>query len=454
VKLWMNVMRDLESVMNDHELLFDAWMEGGVDGLVIGPLAFNAEKLLPGTVFVRGDAPPAATFDPNPEVYRRLGVEAPSPPAAHPDQRRLLEKTLAAAEARSLTVSLMYTDAGAGPGGPGYPLHDETTLRARVARMIDTLEHYPTAAGAVMDGPEWGYEIAPHHMDHRSYLFHDLPSEVEPLCASLGYDYPALVAAKDRLFERLHRLTPRDVALARGGGLLGAFQLFGSDPDLLAWIRFRYEAMSSYLRRLRALLDAEMSRPIRLSIGPRSAAFAPLTGMDLGDLAGFMDRLHPKHYFWHRGFDGFVGTVHRWVEVLTELSPALSDADALAVVELLFGIELPGVSSRADFETALSPEFYWEVVGRETGRALAAVEDPERIIPWVDAGRFPHDGDPMPARDLRLLLESAEQAGLKRFLYHHQGNLTAGEWTVISDMCGERWDPRRTRYRPAGALYL
>jgi hypothetical protein len=60
----------------------------------------------------------------------------------------------------------------------------------------------------------------------------------------------------------------------------------------------------------------------------------------------------------------------------------------------------------------------------------------------------------MPARDLRMLLESARDAGLRRFLYHHQGNLTAGEWTVMSEMCGTRWDARRSSYRPADALFL
>src|SRR5688572_12203993 len=128
MKLWMNVMRDLESVMNDHELLFDAWAEGGVDGLVIGPMIFNTEKLLPGTVFVRGDEPPTPAFDPNPEIYRRLGVEPPSPPADLPEKRRLLEKALSAAKERGFTVALMYTDAGHGPGGDGFHLHDETTL--------------------------------------------------------------------------------------------------------------------------------------------------------------------------------------------------------------------------------------------------------------------------------------------------------------------------------------
>lgn len=448
MKLWMDVMRDLESVMADPDRIFDAWDEGGVEGVVFGPLVFDTARLLPGCRYVPGDEPPTAAFDPDPEIYRRLGVEPPPDAAPAPEKRERLHHTLRAAKERGFTVTLMYTDHGAGPGGDGYYLHDERSLRARVARMVDTLEHYPLADGAVMDGPEWGYEIDPRHMNHRSYIFHDLPPEVAPLCAALGYDYAALVAAKDRLFARLHSLTPRLVRLHHGGGLLGAFQLLGSDPDLLAWMRFRVDSMTTYLRRLRALLDAEMSRPVHLSIGPRSAAFAPLTGMDFSQLAEFMEFLHPKHYFWHRGFDGFVGTVYRYVEVLCEWNPSLSDADALSVVEALFGIELPGVSSRLDFESALSPEFYQQVVAQETRRVLAAVEDPQRIIPWLDAGRFPHDGDPIPPRDLKLMLESARDAGLERFLYHHQGNLTAGEWTVISELCGKRWDPRKSTYQP------
>ena len=45
MNLWMAVMRDLELVMNDHERIFDAWAEGGVDGLAIGPLAFSIGTL-------------------------------------------------------------------------------------------------------------------------------------------------------------------------------------------------------------------------------------------------------------------------------------------------------------------------------------------------------------------------------------------------------------------------
>ena len=64
MRLWMDVMRHLEPVVEDHQRLFDAWEAGGVDGIVVGPLAF-ADK--------------SYTFDPNPEVYARFGLQPPQP---------------------------------------------------------------------------------------------------------------------------------------------------------------------------------------------------------------------------------------------------------------------------------------------------------------------------------------------------------------------------------------
>jgi hypothetical protein len=257
----------------------------------------------------------------------------------------------------------------------------------------------------------------------------------------LGYDYPALVAAKDRLLTTLHSLDPARIALHGAGGLLGGYHLLGADPDLMRWFSFRVDSLTDFFASVRAGLASELDRPIKLGVGPRSAAFAPLCGYDFTRLAAFMDILLPKHYFFHRGFDGMVGTIHRYVETLCAWNPELRDADALMVVQALFGLSLPGVTSRQDMEEALTPEFFQTIVTQETRRALAAVDDPARIVPWVDAGRNPHDGDPMPPGQLRQLLRVAEQAGLQRFLYHHHGNLTPGEWTVISELCGTPWNP-------------
>jgi hypothetical protein len=453
MKLWMDVMRDIEHVIDDYERFFDAWEAGGVNGLVIGPMFFNTAKLLPGTRLEAGKHP-IATFDPNPVIYRRLGVSVPPSPESLVDKRKRLEKMLQAAKDRGWSVWIFQASAGASLEASSNPITDDRTQQALCARMIDTLQHYPMADGAIMDGPEWGYEIAPHHMNHRSYMFHDLPESAAPKCKEMGYNYDDLVAAKDRLFATLHSLKSSNVLLHASGGLLGAFRLLHSDPDLVAWLRFRVESLTGFFRNVRTCLDSEMNQPVRLGVGPRAAAFAPLCGYDFALLAEFIDVLLPKFYFFHRGFDGMIGTVYRYVETLTDWNPGLSDTDALAVVAAIFGLVLPGVHCREDFESALSREFLQQIVHVETVRALAVVDDPTRIVPWVDSGRSPHDGDPMPASDLRLLLQSAQTAGLQRFLYHHHGNLTASEWSVMSSLCGETWQPLKSSYRPPDMLVL
>ena len=454
MKLWMDVMRDIEHLMSHYELFFDAWAAGGVDGLVIGPLFFNAAALLTGARWAPAPGKPTTPFDPDPRVYQRFGVEAPPAADPAPEKRALLERMLTAAKQRGWSVWIFGASYGSGPGGTGHILADARSQAAFAARMVDTLEHYPMADGAIMDGPEWGYEIAPHHMNRRSNIFDDLPEDVALKCAELGYDYAALVAAKDRLQERLRHLDAIRVGLHAPGGFLGAFQLLGSDPDLMAWFRFRVESLTAFFRGVRESVDAEMSRSIKLGLGPRSAAFAPLCGYDMAELAQFIDVLLPKHYFWQRGFDGMVGTVYRYVETLTDWNPGLTDAEALTIVNALFGLVLPGMRSRSDLESALTPEFFQKIVTQETARALAVVGDPNRIVPWVDSGRAPHDGDPMSARDLRQLLQAAQSAGLQRFLYHHEGNLTAGEWAVMSELCGEAWQPLKSAYCPPDQFVL
>ena len=69
MKLWMDVMRDLESVMNDHERILDAWAEGGVDGVVFGPLVFGTDKLSQKATTASNGAGPSC-----PKATTRLGI--------------------------------------------------------------------------------------------------------------------------------------------------------------------------------------------------------------------------------------------------------------------------------------------------------------------------------------------------------------------------------------------
>ncbi len=40
------------------------------------------------------------------------------------------------------------------------------------------------------------------------------------------------------------------------------------------------------------------------------------------------------------------------------------------------------------------------------------------------------------------------------FNYHHQGNLSLGEWVVISDKCGTRWEPLNSDWEQPDQLVL
>ena len=161
-----------------------------------------------------------------------------------------------------------------------------------------------------------------------------------------------------------------------------------------------------------------------------------------------VDFLLVKHYFWHRGFDGLYGTVARWVKQIHDWNPSLSERDCFTVVKAWLGADLPEVNSLADMELGFPQAFFDQVVEEETRRALAAVSDAGKILPWVDTGRIPHGGDPMTAGDLYRILEASEKAGLERFLFHNHAHLTSAEWAVISKMCGTTWDEDPDGYWP------
>ena len=118
------------------------------------------------------------------------------------------------------------------------------------------------------------------------------------------------------------------------------------------------------------------------------------------------------------------------------------------MVKAWLGIDLPEVNSLSDMDLGFPQAFFDQVVTTETERALAAVSEPEKIVPWVDTGRMPHAGDPMTAGDLHRILTASEEAGLKRFLFHNHAHLTSAEWCVISRLCGHPWNEDPDGYWP------
>ena len=121
-------------------------------------------------------------------------------------------------------------------------------------------------------------------------------------------------------------------------------------------------------------------------------------------------------------------------------------------VESLLGVRMPWVKSRFDLELGFPPEFFETIVKDETKRMLGAAPSPEHVVPWVEAGREPHHGDPLSAGDLHRCLTAAKEAGLWRFLYHSHTHLSESEWTVLSRLCGEQWYTGNPGYAPPDAL--
>ena len=282
---------------------------------------------------------------------------------------------------------------------------------------------------------------------HGQLSWRGRPGE-EQRFAQIGADLDRLQRGIDHMRQRLHQLTPEMVRYHASGGLFGSLLLCDLNEDVLYWLRMRQEIARFAWQEARTRIDG-VDRKVELGGIPRTAAFSSLTGQNYQQMPQYFDYIFPKHYFWHRGFDGMYGTVARWVQRLGRWNPSLREEDCFAVGRALSGIQLPGVSSLLDMERGFPDEFFSRVVYSETRRAMDAIADDDKVIAWVSAGRSPHAGDSMSTRDLHAILTASREAGLKRFLFHPDPDLGAAEWRIISSLCGELWDDTADGYWPS-----
>jgi hypothetical protein len=433
---WMYMIWPLEQWLTDYPRILDAWDAGGVRGIVIGPLRFWDGEPKFDFTYGRSGAK-IQTFAPDAAIYRKHGVLPPENVRLDAIKEKQLQGLLDNVAKRGWEIMLF------GPGHYGRRTsieQDPFGAISLAAGVEDTLRALPQANGVIIDGAgEHHYELAFHHGGE---LF-EIRDHHRAIYSHLKFDVARMERGMNHLKARMHSLTPSLVRFHQSGGMLGGLSLLDMNEDALYWLRMRQEATLSNMGAIREQWDA-LPRKTKLGTIPRSAAFSVLTTQDYQKTHSFFDIIFPKHYYWHRGFDGMYGTVARWVATLNEWNPALSEEDCFGVVKVLFGLQLPEVRKLADLENGFPDAFFDEVVFSETRRALEATGDPSKVIAWVSTGRNPHAGDPMPAHDLQRLLAASQRAGLKRFIYHPDLNLGAAEWKVISRMCGTEWkeDPK------------
>ena len=433
---WIRIGQPLESVIDNYENIFPAWEEGGIRGLVFGRLLFADDQ---GQFAI-----PAFKGDPTPYHQRGLKAELRDSPL-QPEKERRLRAMLADAKERGWTL-MIFAPASGTIAAQGLPLEqDPYGTQLQAATWEDIFTAFPEVDGGIMDGwTESAYELIYHH---GNAVFRELNENQHQQATARGYDSAKLERGREHLHRRFQSFTPAEVDYYGDHGVLAEMNLFDINEDALYWLRWRREDGLREGLAFRRALD-EMPRRILLGNGPRSAVFSGMTALDFHAWDQIVDLLLVKHYFWHRGFDGMYGTVARWVQQIQAWNPLLSEAQCWKVLSAWIGIRLPEVECLADMELGFPQAFFDEVVQEETRRALAAVSDPEKILPWVDTGRMPHGGDPMTAGDLYHILQASAAAGLQRFLFHNHAHLTAAEWAVISRMCGKTWDENPDRYWP------
>jgi hypothetical protein len=237
------------------------------------------------------------------------------------------------------------------------------------------------------------------------------------------------------------------VRLCADSGLAGAVQLLGG-AGLAEWLAFRTDALTAFTAGMHDAIAAHAGRKVGLAVCPRTPAVATLAGYDYQRIAEHAEVVMPKLYYWHRGYDGLPGTWWRWAHTLTHWNPGLSVRDALAVTALLCGGTVPPLDSLADFDHLVTPEYVGELARTEAARVVAATGGRAQIVPWVDGGRAPHDGDPLSGAHLESTLLGAAEAGIDRVNYFNSNNMTAADWTVLSRICGQEWIPETGGWRP------
>jgi hypothetical protein len=436
----MYMIFPLEQWLDDYVRTMDAWEQGGVKGLVIGPLVFFKDVPHFDFTYARAGVR-LPTFPADPSIYRRLGVPPPEDGPRDLKKEKQLQDLVENAARRGWEVWFF------GPGhnySPTPSAGDPFGARYLAAGIEDTMRAFPQASGVLIDGAgEHPYELAFHHGGE---ILEIRDSERE-LFQHIGLDPARMQKGIDHLRQRMHHLNSSMVRYYAKGGMMGGLNLLDVNEDVIYWLRGRQEGTLQAVAAYRKEID-QLQRKAKFGTIVRAPAFSMFTTQDYERIHPYFDYLFFKDYFWNRGFDGMYGTIARWVRTLRQWNPQLSETDCFLAVQCILGLKLPGINSIADLDRGFPDEFFSDVVYSETQRALAAVGEPNKVIGWISTGRNPHAGDPMPSQDLYRILEASQSAGLKRFVYHPDLNIGAAEWSVISRFCGKPWNEDPNGYWP------
>ena len=407
-------MGKIQAFENDGtDYIVERLWDGGIREMVLGDL------------ILRHGETQGASFAPNVEFYEGCERRPSELPAALEASSRIFGDAVKAAADKGFEI--YFHDWGQfGWSESGSCLNNPEQVRYGVARTRDTFAQYPDTHGFVLDGPEYGYEI---ESEHRSDVFKCFCVHCENKARELGYDFAAMKQAAERLRAHLSELSP---AAMRGfmeaqTGPFDAVDLLLQDPVLFDWIRFKTDCIQHYVGAFYRGIK-EIDPQLKLACGPRTSAFAPLTGYNYRRLGEVTDFISPKLYFWQHGIDGLKGTVYRYAKTLMELNEGVDEGLALDFVFKLFGFTMPGVRTLDELSEPLNEAFFRETVPGEIAKMIFRTGPVERLKPWVG---LHHGGVRISSNELELLLQAIVDSGLQSLIYWHYSDMSEEEWQVL-----------------------
>ena len=412
-------MGQIQAFENDGaDYIIERLWDGGIRELVLGDL------------ILRQGETQGPSFAPNADFYQDCAKQPPQLPAALAASSRIFGDAVKAAADKGFAI--YFHDWGQfGWFESGSCLNNPEQVRYGLARTRDTFAQYPDTCGFVLDGPEYGYEIEP---GHRSDIFACFCRHCENKARELGCDFAAMQEAAARLRARLSALSP---AVLRGfieaqTGPLDAVDLLLQDPALFDWICFKTTCIEHYVGAFYRGVK-EIDPKLKLACGPRTSAFAPLTGYNYRRLGALTDFIAPKLYFWQHGIDGLKGTVYRYAQTLLELNEDVDEGLALDFVFKLFGFTMPDVRTLDELSAPLNEAFFRETVPGEIAKMIFRTGPVERLKPWVG---LHHGGVRISSNELELLLQAIVASGLQSLIYWHYSDMSEEEWQVLQGFIG------------------
>ena len=313
-------------------------------------------------LWMRGYTP----HPPDPAIW--ADVPYAPPPLAPPDLRiDVVRQIVDGARARGLAVEIQvspYTLPGA-PGGQTFgsghgtgptadrPRRIDGSVGDRIvaghgclnnprvralgrARLREAVKHYQEVDGIFLDWTEYTC----YFLEDCFVCFCD---HCQAAATARGYDWELMVRDTRAVWDRLHQLTPGDLARASDAAdwpFVVADTLLGS-PGMTAWLRFKADSVQAAAADLRRTLDEAGASGVALGLNGFPPPWNLMTGMDYRRVHEVVQATRSKLFTFH-----WPTIVNWWSSSLLSWNPDLDEGAVLRAVQAALDLPPPASEHR------------------------------------------------------------------------------------------------------------